>query len=131
VKVSTIIESPNYVTLIVDELFSILKSTEIDHQTRDKIENPGAPIMALVSRGGSSSYSSPVMFAFSYLLTITEEQVEILGDEELALIANRFKQFHNNCLNWWHGGSKDGCYNYGDPNHFIARFPKKGKPKDG
>ena len=30
VKVSTIIESPNYETLMVDELFSKLKSTEID-----------------------------------------------------------------------------------------------------
>jgi hypothetical protein len=31
VKVSTIIESPNYKTLIVDELFNKLKSTKIDH----------------------------------------------------------------------------------------------------
>jgi hypothetical protein len=34
VKVSAIIESPNYETLTVDELFSKLKSIEIDHQTR-------------------------------------------------------------------------------------------------
>jgi hypothetical protein len=33
VKVSTIIESPNYETLIVDEFFIKLKSTKIDHQT--------------------------------------------------------------------------------------------------
>jgi hypothetical protein len=31
VKVSTIIESPNYETLTVDELYSKLKSTDIDH----------------------------------------------------------------------------------------------------
>jgi hypothetical protein len=47
VKVSAIIESPNYETLIVDELFSKLKSTEIDHQTRAKIDNPGAPTMVV------------------------------------------------------------------------------------
>jgi hypothetical protein len=47
VKVSAIIESPNYETLTVDELFSKLKSIEIDHQTRAKIENPSAPTMAL------------------------------------------------------------------------------------
>jgi hypothetical protein len=52
VKISAIIESSNYETLTVDELFSKLKSTEIDHQTRAKIENPGAPTMALVSGGG-------------------------------------------------------------------------------
>jgi hypothetical protein len=36
------------------------------------------------------------MFALSSLLTITEEQVESLGDEELALVASRFIRFHNN-----------------------------------
>jgi hypothetical protein len=43
VKVSVIIESPNYETLTVDELFNKLKSIETDHQTRAKIENPPAP----------------------------------------------------------------------------------------
>jgi hypothetical protein len=43
-----IIESANYKTLTADELFSKLKSTKIDHQTRSKIENPSAPIVALV-----------------------------------------------------------------------------------
>jgi hypothetical protein len=43
VKVLPIIESPNYETLTMDELFSKLKSTKIDHQTRAKIENPVHP----------------------------------------------------------------------------------------
>jgi hypothetical protein len=43
-----IIKSPNYETLIMDVLFSKLKSIEIDHQTRAKIENPAAPTMTLV-----------------------------------------------------------------------------------
>jgi hypothetical protein len=33
VKVLAIIESPNYETLTVDEVFSKLKYTEINHQT--------------------------------------------------------------------------------------------------
>ena len=37
VKVSAIIESPNYETLTVDELFSKLKSIEIDYQTRARL----------------------------------------------------------------------------------------------
>jgi hypothetical protein len=97
VKVSAIIELPNYKTLTVDELFSKLKSTEIDHQSRAKIENPDAPTMALLSRVGSSSNPSPSRFALSSLLSITEEQVESLGDEELALVSSRFMWFHNNC----------------------------------
>jgi hypothetical protein len=73
--------SPNYENLIIDELFSKLKSIEIDHQTQDKIENHGAPTMALVSGGGSSSNPSPAMFALSSLSSIIEEQVESLRDE--------------------------------------------------
>jgi hypothetical protein len=66
--------------------------------------------MALVSRGGASSNPSPAMFALSYLLIITEEQLESLGDEELALVANRFMRFNDNRQNRKHGGSKDGCF---------------------
>ena len=41
VKVSAILELPNYETLTVDKLFSkLIKSTEIDHQTRAKLDNP-------------------------------------------------------------------------------------------
>jgi hypothetical protein len=36
------------------------------------------------------------MFSLSSLLSITEEQVESLGDEELALMASQFTLFHNN-----------------------------------
>jgi ferredoxin len=131
VKVSAIIESPNYETLTVDELFSKLKCIEIAHQTQAKIENPSAPTMALVSGGGSASNSSPAMFALSSLLSITEEQVESLGDEELALVASRFTWFHNNRMSRRRGGSKDGCYNCGDLDHFVASCPKKGKSDFG
>jgi hypothetical protein len=129
VKVSAIIESPNYETLTVDELFSKLKSTENDHQTWPKIDNPSAPTMALVSGGGSASNSSLAML--SSLLSITEEQVESLRDEELALVASRFMRFHNNRMSRRCGGSKDGCYNCGDPDHFVASCPKKGKSESG
>jgi hypothetical protein len=129
VKVSAIIDSPNYETLTIDELFSKLKSIKIGHQTRAKIENPGALIMALVSRGGSSSNPSPAMFALSSLLTITEEQVESPRDEELALVASRFTRFHNNHQNRWHGRSKDGCFNCGDPDDFIISCPQEGQAR--
>jgi hypothetical protein len=37
------------------------------------------------------------MFAISSLLTITEEQVESLEDQELSLVTSPFTRFHNNC----------------------------------
>lgn len=58
IKVVAIIESPNYETLTVDELFSKIKSIEIDLQSRAKIENPSVPTMALVS-GSRGSYANP------------------------------------------------------------------------
>jgi hypothetical protein len=87
--------------------------------------------MALVSGGGSVSNPSPVVFALSSLLSITWEQVESLGDEELALVASQFTRFHNNHMSRWHGRSKDECYSCGDPDHFVVSYPKKGKAESG
>jgi hypothetical protein len=134
VKVSAIIESANYDILMVDELFSKLKSTEIDYQTQAKIKNPSAPTMTLVSGNGSSSLVNPsqMSFALSFLVSISEEQLEALGDDELALVISRFSRFHNNHLNRWRGrGPKEGCYGYGDPNHFVVHCPKKNKSFSG
>ena len=92
VKIASITESPNYERLTMEELFSKLKSTEIDINTRAKIENPFAPTMALVSDNScTSSFTKPSqpLFALSSLLSITEEQMEVLGDDELALVISR------------------------------------------
>jgi hypothetical protein len=103
VKVSVMIESPNYETLTVDELFSKLKSTKIDHQPQAKIENPSAPTMALVSRWGASSNPSLAMFDLYSLLTITWDQVESLEDEELVLVVSQFTRFHTGPVLRFHG----------------------------
>ena len=93
VKVAAITESPNYKTLTVEELFNKLKSTEIDYNTRAKIKNTSAPTMALVSgNGSSSSFTNPSqsLFALSSLMSVKVEQLEVLGDNELALVISRF-----------------------------------------
>jgi hypothetical protein len=67
-------------------------------------------------------------FALSSLVSVTEEQLESLGDDKLALIISRFSRFHNNRSNCRRGGGpKDGCYACGDPDHFIAHCPNKKK----
>jgi hypothetical protein len=118
----------NYNTLTVDELFSKLKSTEIDYQTQAKIKNLSASTMALVSDNDSSFLANPsqMSFAFSSLVSVIEEQLDALGDDELALVISRFSRFHNNRLNHRCGGGlKEGCYGHGDPEHFVAHCPKK------
>jgi hypothetical protein len=101
VKVSAIIESVNYDTLTVDELFSKLKSTEIDYQTQAKIKNPFALTIALVLGNGLSSSANPsqMSFVLSSLVSITEKQLEALEDDELALVISQFSWFYNNYLN--------------------------------
>jgi hypothetical protein len=42
-KVEAILESSNYETLTMDELFLKLNSSEVDHGVRGKIENPTDP----------------------------------------------------------------------------------------
>jgi hypothetical protein len=114
----------------VDELFSKLKSAEIDYLTQAKLKNPSVPTMDLVSGNGSSSLANPsyMSFALSSLVSVIEEQLEALGDDELALIISRFSWFHNNRLNHrCGGGPKKGCYGCRDPDHFIAHCPKKNK----
>ena len=101
VKVNAIQESTTLDTLTVDELFSKLKSSELDNQIQAKLRNPSAPSMALVFGKASSSSianTSPC-FALSSLVSVTEEQLEVLGDDELALVISRFSWFHNNRLN--------------------------------
>jgi hypothetical protein len=72
----------------VDELFSKLKSTEMDYQIQAKIKNLSISTMALVLGNDSSSSANPskMLFAFSSLVPVTEEQLEALGDDELALV---------------------------------------------
>ena len=76
VKVNAILESPTLDTLTVDELFSKLKSSELDNQIQAKLRNPSAPTMALVSRKASSNSmtnTSQPFFALSSLVSVTEE----------------------------------------------------------
>jgi hypothetical protein len=54
-KVEAILESEKYETLIVDELFSKLKSSEVDRGVRAKIKNPTDPhSLALISGSRTS-----------------------------------------------------------------------------
>jgi hypothetical protein len=125
VKVSAIIELPKYETLTMDELFSKLKSIEIDHKTLTKIENPHARPMALMSSCCCVSNPSPTLFALSSLLSVTKEQMESLRDEELMLVVNRLTRFHNNCLNQWCGGSRTNASTTTTPTTSSPATPRR------
>ena len=95
----------SYGTLTCDGLFSKLKSKEIAKAARIDLENPLSYNMVLVlgpSSGRQAGVSSSCTnlssggFVLSSLVSITEEQVDALGDEDLALIMKKFTRFYNN-----------------------------------
>ena len=45
--------------------------------------------------------------------SVTDEQLETLGDDDLCLLISKFQRVY------------PGCYNCGNLNHFIADCPKK------
>ena len=125
VKVETIIESASYDTLTVDELFSKLKAREVDSESRAKLDGSSSKNVALVSNPGTSANPNPLGgFALSSLASVTEEQMEVLDDEDLALVINKFQRFYQN-RKGRKKGERTGCFNCGDPSHFVADCPKK------
>ena len=57
-------------------------------------------------------------------MSILEEQLDTLGDEELCLFNNRVRRMYDRQMSKKHG-TKPGCFMCGDPNHFITNCPKQ------
>jgi hypothetical protein len=90
-KVEVILESEKYETLTVDELFSMLKSFEVDRGVRAKIENPTDPhSLALVSGSRTNANMSSRHFSLSCLVSMPDEEFDVLGKEDLVLLSKRF-----------------------------------------
>jgi hypothetical protein len=89
-KVEAILESEKYETLMVDELFSKLKSSEVDRGVCAKIENLTDPhSLALVSGSRTNANMSSRQFSLSCLVSMPDEEFDVLGEEDLALLRRR------------------------------------------
>lgn len=122
-------ESASYATLTVDELFSKLKSSEIDMNLRTKTEKPSDQIALMSSSKEKLANPSHGYFSFvSYLMSLTEEQLEEVDDDDLALLSKRFSRFHDNRMN--RNWSRNSCFNCGKPGHYAADCPDKFKVKE-
>jgi hypothetical protein len=130
-KFEAIVESEKYDTLTVNELFSKLKSAEVDGGMTAKLEGPtDSHSLALVggSKGKSNSNPSTRMFSFSSLMSMPDEEFDELGEDELALLTRRFERLHENRVNMRNTRT---CFQCGKPGHFIADCPEKAENKDG
>jgi hypothetical protein len=101
-KFEAIVESEKYGTLTVNELFSKLKSAEVDQGMTTKIEGPtNSHSLALLggSKGKSNTNPSNRMFSLSSLMSLPDEEFDVLGEDELALLTRRFERMHENWVN--------------------------------
>jgi hypothetical protein len=126
-----IVQSEKYDTLTVNELFSKLKLAELDRGMIAMIEGPtDSHSLALIggSKGKSNSNSSTRMFSLSSLISLPDEEFDVLGEDELVLLTRRFEGMHQNRVNM--RKNTRTCFQCGKPGHFVADCPEKVENKD-
>jgi hypothetical protein len=97
-----IVESEKYDTLTVNELFSKLKSAEVDRGMTANLEGPtDSHSLALVGGSKEKANTNPStrMFSLSSLMSKPDEEFDVLGEDELALLTRRFERLHENRVN--------------------------------
>jgi hypothetical protein len=132
-KFEAIVESEKY---DVNELFWKLKSAEVDRGMTAKIEGPtDSHSLTLVggSKGKANANPSTRVFFFSSLMFLPDEEFDVLGQDELALLTMRFKRMHENWVNSRRNSRT--CFKCGETEHFFAECLKvnnhdKHKSKD-
>jgi hypothetical protein len=124
-KFEASVELEKYDTLTVNELFSKLKSAEVDRGMTAKIEGPtDSHSLALIggSKGKSNANPSTRMFSLSSLMTMLDVEIDVLGEDELALLTRQFERMHENRVN--SRRYSRACFKCGKTGHFFTECPK-------
>jgi hypothetical protein len=130
-KFEAIVESEKYDNLTVNERISKVKSTEVDRGMTAKIEgSTDSHSLALIGglKGKANANPSTRMFSLSSLMSMPDEEFNVLGEDELALLTRRFERLHENRVNM--RKNTRICFQCGKPGHFVADCPEKVKDRD-
>jgi hypothetical protein len=131
-KFEAIVESEKYDTLTVNELFSKLKSVEVDRGMTAKLEGPtDSHSLSLIGclKGKANTNPSTRMFSLFSLMSMPNAEYDVLREDELALLTRRFERLHENRVNMRRNTRT--CFQCGKPGNFVADCPEKVENKDG
>jgi hypothetical protein len=129
-KTTALEESTNFAILNTEKLFSKLKSHELSHKGRPN-HDASLTSKALISSprvGGhdanpTNTISFSLEFALSSLAAASDEQYEIIPDDEIALLTRTFRALHK--FHKEMRRSPRGCFECGNTTHFIVDCPKR------
>jgi hypothetical protein len=132
-KITVLEEFADFATLDTEKLFSKLKSHELSrkgHPNHDaffssKALITGARVGGHVANPTNTTDSSALDFILSSLYAASDEQYESIPDDEIALLARKFRALHR--FHKERRRSPMGCFECGDTTHFIADCPKRKK----
>jgi hypothetical protein len=131
-KVEAILESEKYTTLTVNEPFSKLKSAEVDRGLTARLGSPtDSHSLALICGRvvKSNANASSRMYSLSSLMSLPDEEFDVVGEDALASLTRRFERLHENWVNTRRTART--CFQCGNPGHFVADRPEKTENKDG
>jgi hypothetical protein len=132
-KITTIEEFADFVTLDTEKMFSKLKSHELsgkgcpnlDASLSSKALITSARVGAHDVNPTNTTVSSALGFALSSLAVASDEQYNSIPDNEIALLARKFHVLHK--FHKERRRSPRGCFECSDTTHCITDCPKRKK----
>jgi hypothetical protein len=130
-KITALEKFTDFATLDTEKLFSKLKSHELSrkrHPNHDasltsKIFITSARVGGHDANPTNITVSSALEFILSYLATAFDEQYESIPDDEIILLARKFRSLHKFCKE--RRRSPRGCFECGDITHSSPTAPRR------